>query len=66
MRAVQVHENGGPGVLRYEVAVRRLTGGRGVDVVYDSVGKTTAEKSINCSDHEAWQFCVATPADRHR
>ena len=27
--------------------VRRLTGGRGVDVVYDSVGKTTFEKSLN-------------------
>lgn len=29
-------------------AVRRLTGGRGVDVVYDSVGKATAEKSLDC------------------
>ena len=29
-------------------AVRRLTGGRGVDVVYDSVGKSTAEKSLDC------------------
>lgn len=29
-------------------AVRRLTGGRGVDAVYDSVGKTTFEKSLNC------------------
>ena len=28
--------------------VRRLTGGRGVDVVYDSVGKATAEKSLDC------------------
>lgn len=28
--------------------VKRLTGGRGVDVVYDSVGKTTAEKSLDC------------------
>jgi len=27
--------------------VRRLTGGRGVDVVYDSVGKTTFEKSLD-------------------
>jgi NADPH2:quinone reductase len=32
----------------FEEAVRRLTGGRGVDIVYDSVGKDTAEKSINC------------------
>jgi NADPH2:quinone reductase len=29
-------------------AVRRLTAGRGVDVVYDSVGKATAEKSLDC------------------
>ena len=29
-------------------AVRRLTDGRGVDVVYDSVGKATAEKSLDC------------------
>ena len=29
-------------------AVKRLTGGRGVDVVYDAVGKTTAEKSLDC------------------
>ena len=28
--------------------VRRITGGRGVDVVYDSVGKTTFEKSLDC------------------
>ena len=28
--------------------MKRLTGGRGVDVVYDSVGKTTAEKSLDC------------------
>jgi NADPH2:quinone reductase len=27
--------------------VKRLTGGRGVDVVYDSVGKTTFDKSLN-------------------
>lgn len=32
----------------FEVEVKRLTGGRGVDVVYDSVGKTTFEKSLNC------------------
>jgi NADPH2:quinone reductase len=28
--------------------VKRLTGGKGVNVVYDSVGKTTAEKSLDC------------------
>jgi NADPH:quinone reductase len=32
----------------FELQVRRLTGGRGVDVVYDSVGKATFEKSLNC------------------
>jgi NADPH:quinone reductase len=32
----------------FEVEVKRLTGGRGVDVVYDSVGKSTFEKSLNC------------------
>jgi NADPH2:quinone reductase len=28
--------------------VKRLTGGKGADVVYDSVGKTTFEGSLNC------------------
>lgn len=28
--------------------MRRLTDGRGVDVVYDSVGATTFAKSLNC------------------
>jgi NADPH:quinone reductase len=32
----------------FEVEVKRLTGGKGVDVVYDSVGKTTFEKGLNC------------------
>src|SRR5580765_5382797 len=31
----------------FDVEARRLTNGRGVDVVYDSVGKTTFEKSLN-------------------
>jgi NADPH2:quinone reductase len=31
----------------FEEKTRRLTDGRGVDVVYDSVGKTTFEKSLN-------------------
>lgn len=31
----------------FESAVRQLTGGRGVQVVYDSVGKTTFAKSLN-------------------
>lgn len=45
--------NGADEVIRYteqdfEQAVKQLTGGRGVDVVYDSVGKTTFDKSLNC------------------
>ena len=40
-------------VIRYteqdfETEIRRLTDGRGVDVVYDSVGRTTFERSLNC------------------
>ena len=31
----------------FELEVRRLTEGRGVDVVYDSVGKTTFDKSLS-------------------
>jgi NADPH2:quinone reductase len=32
----------------FEREVKRLTDGRGVDVVYDSVGKDTFEASLNC------------------
>jgi NADPH:quinone reductase len=32
----------------FEKEVKRLTDGRGVDVVYDSVGKDTFEGSLNC------------------
>src|SRR5712692_5947441 len=31
----------------FEAETKRLTGGRGVDVVYDGVGKTTFEKGLN-------------------
>jgi NADPH:quinone reductase len=31
----------------FEVETKRLTGGKGLDVVYDSVGKTTFEKGLN-------------------
>jgi NADPH2:quinone reductase len=45
-------EHGADEVIRYteqdfEAEVKRLTNGRGVDVVYDSVGKTTFDKSLN-------------------
>lgn len=32
----------------FEKAVKEFTSGRGVDVVYDSVGASTFEKSLNC------------------
>ncbi len=32
----------------FEAEVKQLTGSRGVDVVYDSVGQTTFMKSLNC------------------
>lgn len=32
----------------FEVEVKRLTEGKGVDVIYDSVGQTTFEKGLNC------------------
>lgn len=32
----------------FEPAVKKITGGRGVDVVYDSVGKDTFERSLKC------------------
>jgi NADPH2:quinone reductase len=32
----------------FESEVKRITGGRGVDVVYDSVGAATFLKSVNC------------------
>jgi NADPH:quinone reductase len=46
-------EAGAAEVIRYteadfEAETKRLTDGRGVDVVYDSVGRTTFEKSLNC------------------
>jgi NADPH2:quinone reductase len=47
------HEAGASDVILYteeefEPEVKKLTGGKGVDVVYDSVGKTTFEGSLNC------------------
>ena len=46
-------EAGATGVILYteqdfETEVKRLTAGKGVDVVYDSVGRTTFEQSLNC------------------
>ncbi len=51
-KAQLVREAGADHVILYtqtdfEVETKRLTEGRGVDVVYDSVGQTTFEKSLN-------------------
>jgi NADPH2:quinone reductase len=51
-KAVIASEAGAHEVIDYktqdfEAEVKRLTGGRGVDVVYDSVGKDTFDKSLN-------------------
>ncbi|HLE27791.1 MAG TPA: quinone oxidoreductase [Anaerolineales bacterium] len=52
-KAQRARESGADEVILYtqadfEVEVKRLTNGAGVDVVYDSVGKTTFDKSLNC------------------
>src|SRR5687767_9363739 len=36
------------GAQDFEAEIKKLTNGRGVDVVYDSVGKDTFDKSLNC------------------
>jgi NADPH2:quinone reductase len=51
-KAKLAQEAGADEVIRYtqtdfEVETKRLTGGSGVDVVYDGVGKTTFEKGLN-------------------
>ncbi|MEX2303341.1 MAG: quinone oxidoreductase [Bryobacterales bacterium] len=52
-KAERVRQAGADEVILYseksfEEEVKRLTEGRGVDVVYDSVGKDTWEGSLNC------------------
>lgn len=52
-KARLAREAGADHVIRYtdqdfEAEVKRITAGRGVDVVYDSVGRTTFDKSLNC------------------
>lgn len=51
-KAALAREAGADDVILYtksdfEAETKRLTGNKGVDVVYDSVGKTTFEKSLN-------------------
>ena len=52
-KAALAREAGADDVILYteqdfEAEVKRLTDGKGVQVVYDSVGKTTFDKSLNC------------------
>jgi NADPH:quinone reductase len=52
-KAKIAHEAGADEIINYkesdfENETLRLTGGKGVNVVYDSVGKTTFDKSLNC------------------
>jgi NADPH2:quinone reductase len=52
-KATLARRAGADEVIRYtdqdfEVEVKRLTGGRGLQVVYDSVGQTTFAKGLNC------------------
>src|SRR3990172_4018255 len=52
-KAAYAREAGADEIINYSQAdfeseVKRLTNGAGVDVVYDSVGKDTFDKSLNC------------------
>jgi NADPH:quinone reductase len=52
-KAVLASASGADDVIVYtqqdfETEVKRITGGKGCHVVYDSVGKATFEKSLNC------------------
>ncbi|MGH7547565.1 MAG: quinone oxidoreductase family protein [Gemmatimonadales bacterium] len=52
-KATLAREAGADDVILYteqdfEAEVKRLTGGAGLQVVYDSVGKTTFEQGLNC------------------
>ncbi len=47
-RAAGAHETIDYTRQDFETEIKRLTNGRGVDVVYDSVGKDTFAKSLNC------------------
>src|SRR5256884_6066806 len=52
-KAALAREAGAHDVILYteqdfEVEVKRLTDNRGVEVIYDSVGKTTFDKGLNC------------------
>ena len=45
----------------FAAEVKRLTNGKGVNVVYDSVGQTTFEKSLNSLAPSAIWCCTVRP-----
>jgi len=50
-KAIRIHAHGGPEVMKWEDFVEKIkdiTDGRGVNVVYDSVGQATFMKSLEC------------------
>ena len=56
-------------VIRYTQSdfgeeIERLTGGRGVDVVYDSVGRTPSTRACRASDRGAIWYSLVSPAVR--
>jgi NADPH:quinone reductase len=58
-KAILAREAGADEVILYtqmdfETEVKRLTNNAGVDVVYDSVGKDTFDKSLNCLRHRGY------------
>jgi len=61
-KAALAREAGADEVILYAsedfvAAVKRLTGGRGVDVVYDGVGKDTALKGLDCLAPRGMMVC---------
>jgi NADPH2:quinone reductase len=48
----------------FQTEVKRLTDGRGVDVVYDSVGKDTFDKSLNCLKRRGYMVLFGQSSGR--
>src|SRR6266511_1125140 len=48
----------------FEPEVKRITGGRGVDVVYDGVGATTFDKSLSCLRPRGFMILVVAASGR--
>ena len=46
----------------FEAEVKRMTDGKGVQVVYDAVGKTTWDKSLNSLAPRGWSRSTASRA----